>query len=194
MEPSRQSRREFVASSAGAVGGGWLWLQLPVLGSLAACARDAGQRNDDFTTFTAAEGSTLRAMAARILPAVDGLPGAEEAGAAWFVDLAVAGPFADALPVLREGLADLDARARERGGRSFAGMDADAQDAVLGDVADSPFFRVARLLVIAGVLCDPERGGNRGHAGYTLLGMEHAAAFPPPFGWYDAEPQRGGGA
>jgi hypothetical protein len=45
---------------------------------------------------------------------------------------------------------------------------------------------------VAGVFSDPSYGGNRDHAGFTLIGMEHAAAYQPPFGWYDAEYAKGG--
>lgn len=184
---SLSTRREFVSSTAAMFGGGWLWLQLPALTSLSACARDAAQRNDPFTTLSAGEGRAMRAFAARIIPSGDGLPGADEAGAAWFVDGALAGPMADARELIAGGLADLDGRASAAHGALFADTSPDQQDAIMGDIEESEFFFVARLLAIAGTFSDPSHGGNRDHAGFTLLEMEHAPAFRPPFGWYDEQ-------
>jgi gluconate 2-dehydrogenase gamma chain len=193
MDRSEPTRREFVSASAGLLGGGWLWLQLPALASLSACARDAARSEQPFTTFTAAEGRAMRAFAARIIPSADGVPGAEEAGAAWFADLAVAGPFAGMLPPLREGLADIDQRAQSAHGVVFAAATPEQQDAIIRDVEQTPFFGMGRVLVIFGTFSDPSYGGNRDHAGFTMLGLEHAAAYQPPFGYYDAEYARNGG-
>src|SRR5690606_8006186 len=106
------TRREFVSRTAGLLGSGWLWLQLPALATLSACARKAATRNEPFTNFDEREGRALRAFAARILPSDDGLPGAEEAGAAWFIDGAMDGPFGAMKELLTAGLEDLDARAQ----------------------------------------------------------------------------------
>ncbi|MBR9989515.1 MAG: gluconate 2-dehydrogenase subunit 3 family protein [Gemmatimonadetes bacterium] len=181
------TRREFVSSSAAFLGGGWLWLQLPAVATLSACARDAATRNDPFTTLSAAEGRAIRAFATRILPSGDGLPGAEEAGAAWFADGALGGPMAHFRDLITGGLADLDARATAAHSVAFADASPEQQDALMHEVEDSEFFFIARLLVVAGTFADPSHGGNRDHAGFTLLQMEHAPAFHPPFGWYDEE-------
>jgi gluconate 2-dehydrogenase gamma chain len=187
---SEPTRREFVSSTAALVGGGWLWLQLPALATLSACARDAARREDPFTNLTPAEGRALRAFAARIIPSDDGLPGAEEAGAAWFVDAALSGPFAGVRGLLADGLADLDARATAAHGLVFADAAPDQQDAIMRAVEESQFFFMARVLTLAGTFSDPSHGGNRDHAGFTLLGMQHAAAYQPPFGWYDEQHAR----
>lgn len=185
---SSPTRREFVSSTAALFGGGWLWLQLPAFVTLSACARDAARRNDPFTHLSAGEGATMRAFAARIIPSGDGLPGADEAGAAWFVDGALGtDAFSGARGLLSEGLADLDSRAMSAHGVAFADATAEQQDALLRDVEDTPFFFVARLLTVAGTFSDPGHGGNRDHAGFALLQIEHAPAYQPPFGWYDEE-------
>jgi hypothetical protein len=184
---SQPTRREFVSSTAALFGGGWLWLQLPALASLSACARDAARRNDPFTNLSQSEGRTMRAFAARIIPSDDGIPGAEEAGAAWFADGAIAGPFEGVRGLLIEGLADLNTRSQDTHGADFADATPEQQDAVMRDVEDSQFFFIARMLTLAGTFCDPALGGNRDHAGFTLLQMEHAAAYQPPFGWYDRD-------
>jgi gluconate 2-dehydrogenase gamma chain len=195
MSASLSTRRDFIASTAGMFGGGWLWLNLPVIAALSACARDAARTGAPFTSFTAAQGRAMRAFAARIIPADGGLPGAEEAGAAWFADLALAGPFADMSEPVLTGLADLDERARGARAAAFGDLDTARQDAIIGDIEETQFFELGRMLVVMGTLSDPSWGGNRDHAGFTLLGMEHAQVYSPPFGWYDAEHTRiNGGA
>jgi gluconate 2-dehydrogenase gamma chain len=182
--PRPRSRREFLVTS------GWLALQLPWLGALAACAREDARDGAPFRTLTAAEARTMRAFAARILPSDDGTPGAEEADAVRFVDRALGTPyFAAALPLVRAGLADLDARARRHGtADGFAALDPARQVTVMRRVERTPFFETARTLVVTGTFADPVHGGNRDGAGWTLIGMEHRPTFQPPFGWYDAQP------
>ncbi|MGH7483083.1 MAG: gluconate 2-dehydrogenase subunit 3 family protein, partial [Longimicrobiales bacterium] len=94
MSESTQTRREFLTASVAQFGGGWLLLRLPLLSGLAACARDAAERADPFSTFTPAQGATFRAFAARVIPSDDEAPGATEAGAVYFADRAIAGPLA----------------------------------------------------------------------------------------------------
>ena len=130
----------------------------------------------------------MAAFASRILPSDDGLPGADEAGVVHFVDQAFGMPFfADAVPVIRRGLADLDERARTAGSRhGFAALTDARQDAVMRDVEHTAFFDAARTLVVIGMFSDPGYGGNRDRAGWKMLGMEHASVWTAPFGWYDA--------
>jgi gluconate 2-dehydrogenase gamma chain len=181
------NRREFVASAGSALGGGWLWLNLPALAALSACSGEAARRGEALTTLTAAEGAAMGGFAARLVPAEDGLPGAEEAGAVWFADRALGSFFAGMLPAVRAGLADLDARARADHGRAFAALDEAGRDAIIHEVRDTEFFESARLLVLAGVFADPGYGGNRAEAGARITGVTHAAGYRPPFGWYDAQ-------
>ena len=192
MDRSHPNRREFVSASAGLLGSGWLWLNLPVVASLSACAREAARTQQPFTTLSPDQGRTARAFAARIIPSGDGTPGAEEAGAVWFIDAALGGPFAGMKETVLAGLADLDERAQRAYGAAFDAATAEQQDAIIGAVASAPFFASARLLVVGGVFADPVHGGNRDHAGFTMLGMDHEPAYQPPFGWYDAEYAKGG--
>ena len=134
----------------------------------------------------------MRAFAMQILPADGDLPGAEEAGAVYFIDRALATPqLADAVPMLRTGLADLDTRARDAGATEFATLDAVPQLSIMKAVEQTPFFGTARMLVVAGTFADPSYGGNRGMAGARIAGIEHAATFHAPFGWYDADANAG---
>jgi gluconate 2-dehydrogenase gamma chain len=180
-------RREFLIESARAVTAGWLTLQLPLLASLQACARQDFAQNAPFTTLTAVEGATMRAFAAQILPAENGLPGADDAGAVYFIDRAVRiPPYAMHLPELRVGLADLEVRAKKLGAtKGFGGLDSSQQVAVMHAIESSPFFKTARMLTIMGTFSEPTYGGNKDGVGWHLAGMEHHETFQAPFGWYD---------
>ena len=192
MSEAPPSRREFLSTSANLLGAGWLWMNLPAIAALAGCARDAARVDAPFRVLPPAEGAAMRALASRILPSGDGLPGAEEAGAVWFIDAALEGPFASMKEPLLAGLADLDRRAEASHGERFAALSPPGQDAIVAGLADGPFFGMARLLTVAGVFADPRYGGNRNGAGPALVGVRHAPSYQPPFGWYDAALLQGG--
>ena len=184
------TRRAFVADVVRAASGSWLAGQLPLFATLAACARDDARTGAPFARLTPAEGRTMRAFAACIIPSAPGVPGAEEAGAAHFVDRALGTAFfADALADVRAGLADLDARATGMGAmRGFASLPEPRQVALLRRIEHEPFFDTARTLVVIGTFADPTHGGNRGETGWKLLQIEHRPSFAAPFGWYDGHP------
>ena len=190
---STSTRREFLAANGRFFGGTWLLLELPLLAGLAACARDAARTGESFVTLTEGEGAAMRAFAARIIP-TDEEPGAEEAGAAYFADRALAGPFSGMAGVVLAGLRDLDARAEARWSVPFAEIPSDAQDELIRELQDTEFFASARALSVMGVLADPSYGGNRNSAADRVVGISHASTWQPPFGYYDAEYARGKGA
>ena len=191
--PSATDRRGFLIESARVATAGWLALQLPLLASLQACARQDFTQNAPLKTLTPAEGASMRAFAAQILPAEHDLPGAEEAGAVFFIDRAVSvPPYAEKLPELRAGLAALDARAKALGAaKGFASLDSVQQVTVMREVETSSFFKTARMLTLMGTFSEPSYGGNRDGIGWHLAGMEHADTFQAPFGWYDDPAHRG---
>lgn len=191
MFPTAHSRREFVASTARLLGGGWAASSLPLLAALSACARDAARRGELLTTLTPEEGRTLAAFAAQVFPS-DGSPGAEEAGTLHFVDRGLGTFFADLREPLRAGLADLDGRARaaDPAAASFADLAPERQAAVMREIEQTPFFGAARMLTVMSVFSDPSYGGNRDGVGWTLVGIEPHATHEPPFGHYDAEEMR----
>ena len=130
----------------------------------------------------------MRAFAMQILPSDDGTPGADEAGAVYFVDRAFGmSLFAEAVPVVRAGLAQLDVRAGAAGARGgFASLSSARQVAIMKEIEATPFFATARTLVVIGTFADPKYGGNRGNAGWAMMGVEHRPSWVAPFGWYDA--------
>lgn len=196
MQPQTSSRRSFIASSSAALGSAWIALHAGTLAALSGCARDAARQGEPFTTLTSDEVATMRAFATRILPSSDGLPGAEEAGAVYFVDRALGSFFNQMLPPLRELLADLDQATHARGDSvsNFAELEPATQDELMRAAEDTQGFFLARLLVVAGVFSDPSYGGNRDGAGVVILGIDPQPVYAPPFGRYDAEaaPSAGG--
>jgi len=185
------TRRGFLSRSRQSLTGGWLSYQLPWIGVLAGCARDDAARGAPFLHLTPAEARAMKALAARILPSDDGTPGAEELGVVYFIDRALGTPnFSTQLPLVRTGLADLDTSARDAGERSgFAALTSQRQIRIIQRIDHTPFFAAARALVVIGAFADPTYGGNRGGAGWKMLGIEHGISFSAPFGWYDANPE-----
>jgi hypothetical protein len=129
----------------------------------------------------------MEAFAAQIIPPVGGEPGAVELGAVAFVESALAKPFfAPTLPVVRAGLADLDARGRDlREPGGFARLTRPRQAVILRQIEHTDFFQAARTLVLIGSFADPSHGGNRNGAGWTMLALDHRPIYTAPFGYYD---------
>lgn len=177
------------------------------------------QRAPEAWSLTAAERATLSAALARIIPA-DSDPGATEVGAAGFIEQFLSSPdFVHASPdgdgfraldgrqraawqtriagmrrLYRAGLSDLDARSQAGWGRSFADLEPERQDEVLGrleretalhggkppanqpvSAEDEPFFGALVLHARQGYLCDPAYGGNRDRAGWNAIGFDGPA-------------------
>ena len=133
-----------------------------------------------FETLTPTEGATLRAVAARLIPADERGPGALEAGAATYIDRALAGPLAASRATYRDGLAALDRYAQSAQGALFAALDAVDQDALLRDVEANAapgfgpgagaFFNLVLTHTIQGTFSDPAHGGNVDFIGWRMLG------------------------
>lgn len=177
---STPSRRDFLTTSAGALG--WLTLGSSPLFTLAACAREDAAVGAPLVNLTPEEGRAMRAFAEQIMPAGDGLPGATDAGAVHFIDRAVGEWFGELRPVVAQAAGALD---EEAGESAFADLDFDGQKSVMEACEDEPWFGALRFLVISGVLANPEYGGNVGGAGQAILGYAHRPVYQPPFGAYD---------
>lgn len=186
------SRREFISSSARAAA--WLTLSSGALASLASCARDDARRDVALTTLSPEEGRAMRAFAARIVPSVDGLPGAEEAGAVHFIDRAV-GEF---MPPLHGAVTGATQALDEAAGTgvTFAELDAEGQDEILRASQGEGWFGALRMLALAAVFSGESYGGGLERAGLAVADIEHEPAYQPPFGAYDTgyESDDGGAA
>lgn len=120
----------------------------------------------------------LAAVAERIFPRTD-TPGAVEVGAVDYIEKALADAYADFVPAYRSGLDELDGHCRKVYDNAFASLPAETQDTVLraleaGDVPTAggrEFFELVRQHTLEGILGDPQYGGNRGMAGWRMVGF-----------------------
>lgn len=184
------SRRQFLRESGLLLGGSWLGVTMPALMATAqvACARRDSAAG--WSNLSDAEAETLSAVADQIIPP-DETPGASEAGVVYFIDEALNGFMQGAGGLLSTGVASLDTRA---GRNRFVELPFDAQTAILKDIENTPFFQTMLMLVQAGMFALPAHGGNRGGAGWELIGFEHRHVWQAPYGYYDAEAAERGGA
>jgi len=140
----------------------------------------ATPRREALETLTAAEGETLEAIVARLIPSDANGPGAAEARAAHYIDRALAGPLRASRAAYANGLAALDAYSHSKKGAPFAKLSASDQDAMLTDLEKNvatgftpnaaTFFTLLRTHTIQGTFCDPYYGGNANFAGWDLIG------------------------
>jgi len=140
----------------------------------------APPRREALETLTAAEGDTLEAIVARLIPSDANGPGAAEARAAHYIDRALAGPLRASRTAYADGLAALDAHAQSKKGAPFAKLSASDQDAMLTDLEKNvaigftpnaaAFFNLLRTHTIQGTFCDPYYGGNANFVGWDLIG------------------------
>jgi gluconate 2-dehydrogenase gamma chain len=186
-------RRMFLRAAA-AAGAAWAAADLMhVEEALAWAAQQHAAHGSDAPravhVLTKGQAEALDALTSRILPSVDGRPGAHEAGVVYFIDRALATFNAAQKSVYADGVADLNRRATGKWGTaaaSFAHLTPAQQDELLHDIEQTPFFQAARFDTIVGTFALPTWGGNHDYAGWRLLGLEHQPAFQPPFGFYDA--------
>jgi gluconate 2-dehydrogenase gamma chain len=188
-----RSRRDFVATVAGlgaaAAITDWVGVRSALAQAATAVAQDPAPA---FKALTAAEAADISAAVERIMPS-DETPGAREAGVIYFIDNAFSTFLKDALPSARKDLKDLNRRAtkRDRNARSFAQLKPADQDAVLREIEQTQLFGGLRYLTMVGMFGNSSWGGNRDNVGWTLIGFEPHAIHKPPFGYYDAEANKG---
>ena len=186
-------RRTFLRAAAAA---GVAWAAADILQIEAALAWAAQQASSPdasaIRALTKAQADAIEALTSRILPSVDGRPGAREAGAVYFIDRALSTFNAGQKKLYADGIADLNRRVARKwaGTTSFAALTPVQQDEILHDIEQTPFFQAARFDTIVGAFALPTWGGNRDYAGWRLLGLEHQMRFEAPFGYYDAGANR----
>lgn len=144
-------------------------------------AHDGGQG----AFFNQDDAAAISAFTERLMPGEPGKPGAREAGVLNYIDLALAGAYADLQYFYRRGLAALDAHCRETYKKPFAQLDAAQQDAVITAVqqgkatgftwpSGQAFFNTVRTHTMEGMFADPIYGGNNDFAGWRLVGFPGA--------------------
>jgi gluconate 2-dehydrogenase gamma chain len=189
MTRRRASRREFLtraAAGAGAVAGAGI---VPGVGAAqephaaAAQPRAGGQGHHAF--FNQVDAATVAAFAERLMPGAPGKPGARDAGVLNYIDLALAGAYAELQDFYRRGLAQLEAYCRAVHKESFVRLRPPQQDAVIRALEDGTatgfawptaqeFFDTVRTHTMEGLFADPVYGGNKDFAGWRLVGFPGA--------------------
>ena len=189
------NRRGFLRAAA-AAGAAWAAADLlQVEEALAWAAHQVDARDAARTTvLTKIQADVIDAVSTRILPSVDGRPGAHEAGAVYFIDRALASFNSRQKGLYVNGIVDLDRRSARasRGVTTFAALPPPQQDELLRDIEKTPFFQAVRFDTIVGTFALPTWGGNRDYSGWRMLGFEHHPRFEAPFGYYDADINRRG--
>lgn len=187
--PTGISRREFVAGAAAV----WAAGAIACRESAPDAANHAPLHVSDstggpatLTHFTPEQAAEVEAVAARIFP-TDDLPGAREAGVVYFIDKGMTTFAADQREAFEDGLAMLGREVSKRhpGQVRFSALTEEQQDELLRGIERSEFFGNVRFATIAGMFALPKYGGNRGYAGWKLVGQESVFEYTPPFGWYD---------
>lgn len=195
MSTRHASRREFLAraaAGAGAVAGAGLVAEAVAEGQeqhgdtsaqVAAQPRSDGQGHGAF--FNHNDAATIAAFTERLMPGAPGKPGARDAGVPNYIDLALAGAYADLQEFYRRGLAQLDDHCKKIYKASFAQLRAEQQDEVIraleeGKAAEftwptaEEFFSTIRTHTMEGMFADPIYGGNKDFAGWRLVGFPGA--------------------
>ena len=183
------SRRKFVSVLAGTVGGAWLASNSREL--LAAASRASKLTPAEMQTFrvlSLADARELEAATALIVP-TDETPGAREARVVHFIDQSLTTFARDREPLFKAAAADLRKRARRRNAASFAALGESDQVKVLEDMEKSApdHFDAIWSATIAGMLTNPEHGGNFGKSGWKWIGFNDQFSWAAPFGWYDRD-------
>jgi gluconate 2-dehydrogenase gamma chain len=130
--------------------------------------------------FNEEDAATVAAFSERLWPAAPGKPGPSEAGVLNYIDLALAGAYAEQQDFYRRGLTALDAYCRKTYKQPFAALNAAQQDAVIaalekGEASEftwpSPvaFFNTLRTHTMEGLFADPIYGGNKDFAGWRQV-------------------------
>ena len=188
------SRRQFLFRSATGLGGAWLSLNWPAILAAQNHAREAAKSATGlvFQFFSPEQVAEVEAAAAQIIPA-DDTPGAREARVIYFIDRALVTFDKDKQPAYLHGIRELQAKTQELfpQAKSFAALTSPQQIEVLHAIEKTDFFELLRLHTIVGFFARPEYGGNHNRVGWKLIGLDDEMTYKPPFGYYDAEYNKG---
>jgi gluconate 2-dehydrogenase gamma chain len=141
--------------------------------------------------FNHADAATIAAFTERIMPSAPGKPGARDADVLNYIDLALAGAYAELQDFYRRGLASLDAYCRGTYKESFVHLTPERQDEVLTALEEGKasgftyptsreFFSILRTHTMEGMFADPLYGGNKDFTGWRLVGFPGAQAVFTP--------------
>jgi len=177
------TRRDFLTKTASVITGTWMASHGAALFAAAESAQKAMATQSAFNHLTEAEALTLAAIADQVFPP-DDLPGASELGAVYFMDTALGGFMADLMPLIKQGVTDLDNRAAPA---TFHELAFDQQTTIVREIENSPFFGNVHFLTLCGLFALPSYGGNKNGEAWKMIGFEARHVWQAPFGYYDAE-------
>ncbi len=137
------------------------------------------------------DAATIAAFTERLMPGAPDKPGANDAGVLNYIDLALAGAYAELQDFYRRGLAQLDAYCRKSYNEPFQLLSAAQQDEVIAALEEGKapgftwpsaqeFFNTVRTHTMEGMFADPLYGGNREFAGWRLVGFPGAQVMFTP--------------
>ena len=181
------SRRKFIALAGSTAAGVWLTANRH---EILAAGRHAAQATR-FETLSAADAADIEAAAAQIIP-TDATPGAKEARVIYFIDKALVDVRQGSTTTMESAAKELRARAAktQRGAKSFAALSSRAADRRAhghGEGEARSCSGVIRYGTIAGMLANPEWGGNYQKTGWRWIGFDDRFSWAAPFGWYDRD-------
>lgn len=141
--------------------------------------------------FSDEHAATVAAFAERLMPGAPGSPGAHDANVTNYIDLALAGAYADQQDFYRRGLAQLDAHCRKTYDQPFVKLSGAQQDEVIGALEQGKasefefptaqaFFNTLRTHTMEGMFADPVYGGNKDFAGWKLVGFPGTQLYYTP--------------
>jgi len=194
------SRRDFLvraAVSAGAVAAGAGLTpaaqnhEMPMEGGSSASGAQHPSGSEHGAFFNHADAATIAAFTERLMPSAPDKPGARDADVLNYIDLALAGAYAEMQDFYRRGLASLDAHCRGAYKESFVHLSPEKQDEVITALeagnsttfawpSAREFFSILRTHTMEGMFADPLYGGNRDFAGWRLVGFPGAQAIFSP--------------
>ncbi len=186
MDEHNKPRREFLSAATRLFGAGWLASHSSLIWAAAETAQQALAAQSGFALLSADEALTLAALADQIFPP-DETPGASELGAVYFMDAALGGFMTGALPMIQQGIVELDQLAGDPG--AFHQLAFDQQTPLVKQLENSPFFGTVHFMTLCGLFAAPSYGGNRQGQAWKLIGFESRHVWQHPFGYYDAHYQ-----
>jgi gluconate 2-dehydrogenase gamma chain len=170
--------------------GGWLAADAALLHAAGRrAARQARSVPPRFRVLTPEQAADVDAISAQIIP-TDATPGAREAHVVFFIDQGLATFVKHLRPDFDRAYTGFRARvARAHPSTAFARLSAAQQIALLAalEKEKNGFFEQMRGATMAGMLANPEYGGNHDKIGWKLIGFEDRFVWGPPFGWYDRD-------
>ncbi len=189
MTKHDESRRAFLvraAVGAGAVAGAGL---VPdaiaqnhehMEGTAAAPGAQHPSGSEHGAFFNHADAATIAAFTERLMPSAPDKPGARDADVLNYIDLALAGAYAELQDFYRRGMAQLEAYCRSTYKEPFVRLNAEQQDEVITSLETGKatgftyptareFFGILRTHTMEGMFADPLYGGNKDFTGWRLV-------------------------